>query len=110
MGLTMPEEEIVALMNRYAYDEYAYRIEAKPYVIETRKALKRGGGGRPSRADGKPVDEIRSVSHHYIKDFCVVTIFKYLSGLLTSFRYKGDNLTERKFLLTNILGYVTMNP
>ena len=103
----MPEEEIVALMNRYAYDEYAYRIEAKPYVIETLKALKRGGGGRPSRADGKPVDEIlflddnynadktaasagmkvcgvfddssrdyadeiRSVSHHYIKDFCEI--------------------------------------
>ena len=39
LGLKMPEDEIVALMKRYAYDEYAHRIEAKPEVSETLFAL-----------------------------------------------------------------------
>ena len=33
LGVDMPEEEIVALMNKYAYDEYAYNIPAKTNVV-----------------------------------------------------------------------------
>jgi HAD superfamily hydrolase (TIGR01509 family) len=45
LGLKMPESELVGLMNRYAYDEYANRIQAKPEVSETLRALKEQGAG-----------------------------------------------------------------
>jgi len=40
MGLDMPHDELVALMRRRAYDEYAYHIPAKPNVISTLRELK----------------------------------------------------------------------
>ncbi|MBR3933542.1 MAG: HAD family hydrolase [Clostridia bacterium] len=43
MGLDMPEEEIIALMNKYAYDEYAYNIPAKNNVVSVLKELKEKG-------------------------------------------------------------------
>ncbi len=39
----MTEEELVALMHRYAYEEYAYRIPAKSHVVSVLKALKEAG-------------------------------------------------------------------
>lgn len=64
MGLSMPVEEIVALMNRYAYDEYAYRIEAKPYVIETLKALKAAGADL----------HVLTASPHTVLDVCLTRL------------------------------------
>ena len=43
LGLTMPVEKTVEMMKKYAYDEYAYRIEAKPHVKDVLKKLKDGG-------------------------------------------------------------------
>lgn len=43
LGLELPENEILELMNRYAYDEYAYNIQAKTNVVETLKKLKEQG-------------------------------------------------------------------
>ena len=43
MGLDKSEEELVALMNKYAVEAYTYRIPAKNNVIETLKKLKEGG-------------------------------------------------------------------
>ena len=40
LGLDMPTEEIVSLMNTYALDEYTHRINAKNNVIQTLKKLK----------------------------------------------------------------------
>ena len=43
LGLDMPEEEIVSLMNTYALEEYKYHIDAKKNVISTLKKLKENG-------------------------------------------------------------------
>ena len=43
LGLDMPVEEIVTLMNAYATEEYKYHIEAKKNVIQTLKQLKEDG-------------------------------------------------------------------
>ena len=43
MGLDMPEEEIIALMNKYAYDEYVYNIPAKNNVVSVLRELKKKG-------------------------------------------------------------------
>jgi len=43
LGLDMPEEEIVSLMNMYALEEYKYRIDAKKNVISTLIKLKENG-------------------------------------------------------------------
>jgi len=40
MGLDMPHDQLVALMRQRAYDEYAFRIPAKPHVISTLRELK----------------------------------------------------------------------
>ena len=41
LGLDMPTEEIVSLMNTYALDEYTHRINAKNNVIQTLKKFHR---------------------------------------------------------------------
>ncbi len=43
LGITLSEEEIVARMNEYAYDEYAYNIPAKPNVISVLRKLRQSG-------------------------------------------------------------------
>lgn len=43
LGVPMPKEEIVALMNEYAYNEYAHNIKAKPNVIDVLNRLKSEG-------------------------------------------------------------------
>ena len=43
LGLEQSEEELIALMNRYAYDEYVYNIPAKNNVIDTLHTLKDRG-------------------------------------------------------------------
>lgn len=43
LGVPLPTEELVELMNRYAYDGYAYDILAKESVLDTLYALKARG-------------------------------------------------------------------
>ena len=43
MGIKKSEEELVALMNKYAVEEYTHRIPVKKNVIETLKKLKAAG-------------------------------------------------------------------
>lgn len=43
LGISLSVEQIVARMNEYAYEEYANRVEAKPHVVETLRALKAQG-------------------------------------------------------------------
>lgn len=61
MGLKMEEEKIVALMNKYAYDEYAYRIGAKDGVVETLKKMKENGADL----------NILTASPHTVLDVCL---------------------------------------
>ena len=43
IGVALSEEEMVQLMNRYAYNEYVYNIPAKTNVISVLKELKNRG-------------------------------------------------------------------
>lgn len=43
LGLDMPEEEIVALMHKYAFYEYANNVAAKAHVIPVLRRLKANG-------------------------------------------------------------------
>jgi len=43
LGIALSEDELVAKMNEYAYNEYAYNIPAKSNVIEVVKKLKERG-------------------------------------------------------------------
>ena len=61
LGLKMPENEILELMNRYAYDEYAYNISTKKNVIETLKKLKEYGADL----------HILTASPHSVLDVCL---------------------------------------
>lgn len=61
LGLEMPENEILELMNRYAYNEYAYNIPAKANVVETLKKLKKQGAGL----------YVLTASPHSVLDVCL---------------------------------------
>jgi HAD superfamily hydrolase (TIGR01509 family) len=61
LGLSMSEEQIVALMNQYAYHEYAHRIEAKTNVIEVLRHLK---------AEGADL-HVLTASPHAVLDVCL---------------------------------------
>lgn len=43
LGISMPKDELVGLMNKYAQDEYSYKIPAKDTVIDTLAVLKERG-------------------------------------------------------------------
>ena len=60
-GLTSTADEIVGQMKKYAYDEYAYRIEAKDGVIDTLKKLKNAGADL----------NILTASPHEVLDVCI---------------------------------------
>ncbi len=61
LGVKMPVEEIVSLMNTYAFEEYKYRIIAKKNVIETLKKLKDAGADL----------NILTASPHSMLDVCL---------------------------------------
>ena len=67
LGLELPAEEIVARMNRYAYDEYAYRILAKDNVVETVKRLKEMGADL----------HVLTASPHRVLDVCLKRLGVY---------------------------------
>lgn len=43
LGLGMTQDDLIEIMNQYAYNEYAHNIQAKTNVIETLKKLKEQG-------------------------------------------------------------------
>ncbi len=61
LGLKMTEDKILELMNRYIYDEYAYRIQAKANVIEVLKSLKKQGASL----------NVLTASPHTVLDVCL---------------------------------------
>ena len=64
LGLDMPEEEIMALMGKYLYDEYALRIPAKNNVISTLIHLKEQGADL----------NILTASPHGVLDVCLLRL------------------------------------
>ncbi len=73
LGVPMSEEEIVRIMNEYAYHEYAHRIQVKTGVVETLRALNSAGGGL----------YILTASPHTILDMCLrrLGIYDLFSGI-----------------------------
>ena len=61
LGLAVREEDILKLMNQYAYDEYAYKIQAKATVIDTLKKLKEAGADL----------NVLTASPHSVLDVCL---------------------------------------
>ena len=61
LGLDKPKEKLVELMNRYAYNEYAYNIPAKSNVIATLERLKEEGADL----------NVLTASPHSVLDVCL---------------------------------------
>ena len=61
LGLALPVEEIMASMNKHAYEAYAYRIAAKSHVIETLQQLKARGADL----------HVLTASPHTVLDVCL---------------------------------------
>ena len=61
LGLKMQENEILELMNKYVYDEYAYNIPAKENVIETLRKLRERGADL----------NVLTASPHSVLDVCL---------------------------------------
>lgn len=61
MGIALSEEELLKRMNAYAYDEYAYKIQAKSNVISVLENLKRAGADL----------NILTASPHKVLDVCL---------------------------------------
>ena len=64
LGLKMTEDEIVARMKEYAYEEYAHRIPAKPHVVEVLRALKEKGADL----------HVLTASPHAVLDVCLARL------------------------------------
>ena len=67
LKLESTEEELISLMNRYAYDEYAYRIPAKNNVVKVLQALKESGASL----------NVLTASPHSMLDPCLKRIGVY---------------------------------
>ena len=67
LGVKQTAEELLARMNRYAYDEYAYRICAKVGVIETLRELKARGADL----------HVLTASPHTVLDVCLKRLGMY---------------------------------
>ncbi len=61
LGLKIPENELLTKMNEYAYEGYAYSIQAKSNVIEALKALKSQGASL----------YVLTASPHSVLDVCL---------------------------------------
>lgn len=67
LGLSLSEAEITELMNKYAYEEYAYKIQAKSNVIYVLEKLKKQGADL----------NILTASPHKVLDPCLKRIGIY---------------------------------
>lgn len=61
LGVSMPKEKMIQLMDDYAYDEYAYKIKAKENVIAVLNKLKEEGAGL----------NVLTASPHKVLDVCL---------------------------------------
>lgn len=61
LGIELPKEKMVELMNEYAYNEYAYNILAKSNVIDVLKKLKKEGASL----------NVLTASPHSVLDVCL---------------------------------------
>mgnify|MGYP003304396327 CR=1 FL=1 len=61
LGVEKSEEELIETMNRYAYDEYAYKIPAKKNVVEVLDKLKKEGCSL----------NVLTASPHSVLDICL---------------------------------------
>ena len=84
LGLKMTKEELILLMNKYAFNEYAYKIEAKRNVIPTLKALK----------DKGYILNILTASPHSVLDVCLKRLGIY--DLFTNIWSCDDFLTTKQ--------------
>ena len=64
LGLKMQEDELLELMHKYMYHEYAYNIQAKENVIESLKKLKAQGADL----------HVLTASPHSVLDICLKRI------------------------------------
>jgi len=67
LGVPMEKEEMMRVMNEYAYDEYAYTIQAKPHVIEILGELKKRGADL----------NVLTASPHRVLDICLKRLGLY---------------------------------
>lgn len=67
LGIGLSEEEMISLMNKYAYNEYAYNILAKTNVISVLKELKAKGADL----------NVLTASPHSVLDPCLKRIGIY---------------------------------
>lgn len=67
IGLCMPENEILSLMNEYALEQYKHHIGAKKNVISTLKKLKEAGADL----------NILTASPHAMLDVCLIRLGIY---------------------------------
>ncbi len=67
LGVSLSKEELLELMNEYAYDEYAYKIQAKPNVVSVLKKLKDEGANL----------NVLTASPHRVLDICLKRIGIY---------------------------------
>ncbi len=83
LGVTMPEDEMLAVVKKNIFTEYLHNIPAKEYVCETLKALKN---------DGAELN-ILSASPHVVLDVCLerVGIKDLFSNILST-----DDFGKRK--------------
>ena len=61
LGVSLTEQELIEIMNKYAYDEYAYNIPAKDNVIFVLKELKKAGADL----------NVLTASPHTVLDACL---------------------------------------
>ncbi len=67
LGISLSKEELLKLMNEYAYNEYAYKIQAKPNVVSVLEKLKNSGADL----------NVLTASPHRVLDVCLKRIGIY---------------------------------
>lgn len=83
LGISLSKEELLKLMNEYAYNEYAYKIQAKPNVASVLEKLKNSGADL----------NVLTASPHRVLDVCLKRIGIY--DLFTNVWSCDDFLTTK---------------
>ena len=83
LGISLSKEELLKLMNEYAYNEYAYKIQAKPNVVSVLEKLKNSGADL----------NVLTASPHRVLDVCLKRIGIY--DLFTNVWSCDDFLTTK---------------
>lgn len=83
LGISLSKEELLKLMNEYVYNEYAYKIQAKPNVVSVLEKLKNSGADL----------NVLTASPHRVFDVCLKRIGIY--DLFTNVWSCDDFLTTK---------------